>query len=149
MQAARNRPDLFGEEKLRILFGNLEEILSVHDRFLMDLENEYNRNDPAATCFGHCFLRHVRTFVHKTLSNDTKTLQEQSFEVYSDYCNNRPLSCAELTNLQGQIQYDKFFECCRLLCDLPNLPLDGFLLTPVQRICRYPLQLAELLKATW
>lgn len=31
---------------------------------------------------------------------------------------------------------------------LIEIPLDGYLLTPVQRICKYPLQLAELLKYT-
>lgn len=42
----------------------------------------------------------------------------------------------------------KFFEACRLMRGLIEIPLEGYLLTPVQRICKYPLQLAELLKYT-
>lgn len=40
------------------------------------------------------------------------------------------------------------FQACRLLQEMIDISLDGFLLTPIQRICKYPLQLAELLKFT-
>lgn len=34
------------------------------------------------------------------------------------------------------------FQSCRLLRNLQDISLEGFLLTPVQKICKYPLQLS-------
>lgn len=66
--------------------------------------------------------------------------------MYSDYCNSHPMATATLQELYQFNNYSKFFEACRLMRGLIEIPLDGYLLTPVQRICKYPLQLAELLK---
>ena len=47
----------------------------------------------------------------------------------------------ELKNLLQQDKYRYFFEACRLLQEMIQISLDGFLLAPVQKICKYPLQL--------
>lgn len=54
----------------------------------------------------------------------------------------------ELSKLMKDGRYQHFFEACRLLQQMIDIAIDGYLLTPVQKICKYPLQLAELLKYT-
>lgn len=127
----RKRKDMFSREQIDTIFINLEEILKFQSAFLKDLESSIDWDAPHKSCVGQCFIKH-----------------SDGFKMYSDYCNSHPMATATLQELYQYNSYSKFFEACRLMRGLIEIPLDGYLLTPVQRICKYPLQLAELLKYT-
>uniref|UniRef100_A0A2I3H2L9 Rho guanine nucleotide exchange factor 4 n=1 Tax=Nomascus leucogenys TaxID=61853 RepID=A0A2I3H2L9_NOMLE len=131
VRQCRKRADMFSEEQLRTIFGNIEDIYRCQKAFVKALEQMFNRERPHLSELGACFLEH-----------------QADFQIYSEYCNNHPNACVELSRLTKLSKYVYFFEACRLLQKMIDISLDGFLLTPVQKICKYPLQLAELLKYT-
>ncbi|KAF0873207.1 SPT13 protein, partial [Crocuta crocuta] len=131
IRQCRKHTGMFTVAQLATIFGNIEDIYKFQRKFLKDLEKQYNKEEPHLSEIGSCFLQH-----------------QEGFAIYSEYCNNHPGACAELSNLMKQGRYRHFFEACRLLQQMIDIALDGFLLTPVQKICKYPLQLAELLKYT-
>ncbi|XP_027131216.1 uncharacterized protein arhgef4 isoform X1 [Larimichthys crocea] len=131
IKQCRKRTDMFNEEQLRTIFGNIEDIYRFQRRFLKGLEKKFNKEQPHLSEIGCCFLEH-----------------QTDFQIYSEYCNNHPNACVQLSKLMKVNKYVFFFEACRLLQKMIDISLDGFLLTPVQKICKYPLQLAELLKYT-
>ncbi|KAK6628181.1 hypothetical protein RUM43_001993 [Polyplax serrata] len=127
----KKRTDLFTGSQIRSIFSNLEDLLTFQSKFLADLEKRVNSNAPHKSLIGEIFLIH-----------------RLGFQMYSEYCNSHPMSIASLQELYKSAAYTEFFENCRKRRGLIQIPLDGYLLTPVQRICKYPLQLAELLKHT-
>ncbi|XP_037403592.1 uncharacterized protein arhgef4 isoform X2 [Pygocentrus nattereri] len=131
IKQCRKRTDMFTEEQLRTIFGNIDELYRFQKKFLKGLEKKFNKEQPHLSEIGSCFLE-----------NQTE------FQIYSEYCNNHPNACVQLSKLMKIKKYVFFFEACRLLQKMIDISLDGFLLTPVQKICKYPLQLAELLKYT-
>ncbi|KAM9037727.1 spermatogenesis-associated protein 13 isoform X2 [Sarcophilus harrisii] len=131
IRQCRKHTGMFTVAQLGTIFGNIEEIYKFQRKFLKDLEKQYNKEEPHLSEIGSCFLQH-----------------QEGFAIYSEYCNNHPGACLELSNLMKQGKYRHFFEACRLLQQMIDIAIDGFLLTPVQKICKYPLQLAELLKYT-
>lgn len=131
LKQARKRTDMFTEEIITKIFSNIEQIYEFHQEILRQLEECFVEEDPCASEIGAVFLKN-----------------EKGFEIYSEYCNNHPHAMAEVKTLSQSNKYKQFFEACRLLQDMISISLDGFLLTPVQKICKYPLQLAELRKHT-
>ncbi|CAG5128798.1 unnamed protein product, partial [Candidula unifasciata] len=131
VKQARKRPEMFPREKVSTIFSNIEDIFRFATELLDQLERSVNHNQPHLSELGQCFLDKV-----------------EGFELYSDYCNNHTAACEELRELYRNKRYRHFFEACRLLQEMIEIPLEGFLLTPVQKICKYHLQLAELLKFT-
>ncbi|XP_023272680.1 spermatogenesis-associated protein 13-like isoform X2 [Seriola lalandi dorsalis] len=131
IRQCRKHPQMFTELQLKTIFSNIEDIYKFHRQFLKDLEKKYNKDQPHLSEIGSCFL-----------------LQGEGFSIYSEYCNTHPAACAELQRLMKLGRYKHFFEACRLLQQMIDISIAGFLLTPVQKICKYPLQLGELLKYT-
>ncbi|XP_056396059.1 rho guanine nucleotide exchange factor 9 isoform X1 [Hyla sarda] len=131
LKQCRKRRDMFSDEQLKVIFGNIEDIYRFQMGFVRDLEKQYNNEEPHLSEIGPCFLEH-----------------QDGFWIYSEYCNNHLDACMELSKLMKDGRYQHFFEACRLLQQMIDIAIDGFLLTPVQKICKYPLQLAELLKYT-
>ncbi|XP_053564477.1 spermatogenesis-associated protein 13 isoform X1 [Bombina bombina] len=131
IKQCRKHTSMFTDAQLNTIFGNIEDIYKFQKKFLIDLEKQYNKDQPHLSEIGGSFLAH-----------------QDGFSIYSEYCNNHPNACLEMSNLMKQGKYRHFFEACRLLNQMIDIAIDGFLLTPVQKICKYPLQLAELLKYT-
>lgn len=128
---ARRHPEIFTGERINTIFSNIEQIYEFQRKFLDSLESCINRDDLAASEVGHCFLEY-----------------ENGFSVYHYYCNNHPNAISELQDLYTKKRVVNFFEVCRERQKMIDISLDGFLLTPIQKICKYPLQLNELLKNT-
>ncbi|KAK3857217.1 hypothetical protein Pcinc_036514 [Petrolisthes cinctipes] len=131
LKQVRKRPDMFTNERISSIFGNMEALYQFQSNFLRDLETCIDWQEPHKSCIGATFIRN-----------------REKFEIYSEYCNNHPAAMSSLQELYQDQKYVHFFEACRLLQEMIDISLDGFLLTPVQKICKYPLQLQELLKYT-
>lgn len=128
---ARKHPEIFTYDRINTIFANIEQLYDFQRKFLQNLELSINWDDPASSEVGNCFLKF-----------------EGKFAVYHYYCNNHPNASSELQELYTKPRFVKFFEACRVLQNMIDISLDGFLLTPIQKICKYPLQLNELLKNT-
>lgn len=109
-----------------MIFSNVEEILQFQQLFLEGLTHGIKTGQIA-----QAFLKH-----------------QSKFMVYSNYCNGYTRALNELDNYAQNKEALLLLESCRQREGLPELPLQAHLLAPIQRICKYPLHLVELVKHT-
>lgn len=123
MRALQNDGTVISPETIHLIFANLNALVDFQRRFLIAIETNA-AFPPQDQNFGQCFLTH-----------------EEAFAVYEPFCAN-------------------FNEASKLiLSEAPKLqkmahlmePIHGItsqLIKPVQRICKYPLFMHELIKLT-
>ncbi|XP_008825683.1 phosphatidylinositol 3,4,5-trisphosphate-dependent Rac exchanger 1 protein [Nannospalax galili] len=121
------------EENVKILFSNIEDILEVHKDFLAALEYCLHPEPQSQHELGNVFLKF-----------------KDKFCVYEEYCSNHEKALRLLVELNKVPAARAFLLSCMLLGGrkTTDIPLEGYLLSPIQRICKYPLLLKELAKRT-
>ncbi|CAJ1066262.1 uncharacterized protein plekhg2 isoform X3 [Xyrichtys novacula] len=110
-------------EQVSTLFCNIEDIYEFNSDLLEDLERS-----PDAAAIAECFVE-----------------RSEAFDIYTLYCMNYPNSVAVLRDCMKNKTLVCFFQERQTTLN-HSLPLETYLLKPVQRILKYHLLLQELLK---
>ncbi|XP_053705025.1 phosphatidylinositol 3,4,5-trisphosphate-dependent Rac exchanger 1 protein isoform X2 [Synchiropus splendidus] len=120
-------------EHVKILFSNIEDILELHREVLSAVESALQPEPQPHHALGQVFLQF-----------------RESFSVYGEYCSNHEKALRLLMELNKIPNIRAFLLHLMLLGGKKStdVPLEGYLLAPIQRICKYPLLLKELLKRT-
>ncbi|KAI8499169.1 Phosphatidylinositol 3,4,5-trisphosphate-dependent Rac exchanger 2 protein [Branchiostoma belcheri] len=164
---ATHNDKLITEETIWILFSNIEQLLTLHQKLLSTLKEGLQPEPHAGHEVGACFLKHdkresaaiivvcVRASAKVLLVPPRNSLELlgvdlSEFSVYEMYCSNHEKAQWLLLELQKDPNIKGFLLACMLLGGhkTTDVPLEGYLLSPIQRICKYPLLLKELLKQT-
>ncbi|XP_060923423.1 pleckstrin homology domain-containing family G member 3-like, partial [Limanda limanda] len=110
-------------EQVSTLFCNIEDIYEFNSDLLEDLERS-----PHAAAIAECFVE-----------------RSEAFDFYTLYCMNYPNSVAVLRDCMKNESLVRFFQERQTTLN-HSLPLETYLLKPVQRILKYHLLLQELSK---
>ncbi|KAJ3346907.1 Myosin 10A, isoform D [Allomyces javanicus] len=119
-------------KELVVLFANLEQLLPIHEELLDLLSKERVKQRCVIANFGTLF-----------------SILPQYFKCYSIYGNNYPEALAFLDTLTStRPTIAKFLAktASRPACGGMNLA--SFLLKPIQRLCKYPIMIKEILRYT-
>ncbi|KAF9935450.1 hypothetical protein FBU30_000048 [Linnemannia zychae] len=123
MRALQSDGTVVSPETIHLIFGNLNALVDFQRRFLIAIETNAALT-PQEQNFGQIFLQH-----------------EEAFTVYEPFCAN----VGDASALVVQ-EYEKLVKMNNLI--EAQRGINSHLIKPVQRICKYPLLMHELIKLT-
>lgn len=115
--------DILSQDTMHYLFGNLNALVDFQRRFLIQVEAQAAHSSQEQN-FGSLFLQF-----------------EEGFAVYEPFCAN--FQIAQDLVVQESPKLQKLSNIMS-----PTYELPAMLIKPIQRVCKYPLLLQQLIKAT-
>eukprot|EP01103_Thecamoeba_quadrilineata_P005460 TRINITY_DN15255_c0_g1_i1.p1 TRINITY_DN15255_c0_g1~~TRINITY_DN15255_c0_g1_i1.p1 ORF type:complete len:616 (-),score=147.50 TRINITY_DN15255_c0_g1_i1:134-1981(-) len=126
--------DILSKDDMRNIFSNLSQLQGINQQLLRNFENalKESNNDYNRVRVG-LILKEMVEF----------------FKSYMTYVANQDLSMAIIERSRKKNpKFDKFVKELSENTELRGLDMISFMIKPIQRICKYPLFLRELLKHT-
>ena len=120
--------DIIPGDTIHQIFGNLNQLVDFQRRFLICLEENAQR-PPDTQQLGHIFRS-----------------MEDDFSVYGPFCANYAHALQIVTDEASALASLAQVPAARQYYLDPSYELPTFLIKPVQRICKYPLLLEQLIK---
>lgn len=120
---------LLPRDKKDEMFGNIEEMVPLHQQFLSELEIEYAKPTPD---FSYIFSNFVPKL---SIYSNYCTAQSSAVDSIREFSNSNPNFGLCLDNLKTDPE-------------AKNMDIYDFLIKPMQRLCKYPLLLKELMRYT-
>ena len=130
-QVVGTRNQIISPEQIKQVFSDIKIILSFNTKLLSELEPIVTKWFPYA-CFGNVFVSIC-----------------QYLKVYTSYVQNYNSSLAVFNQLAKNKKFQKFLSAGKDHPRSKSRDLQSFLIQPVQRVPRYNLLLADLVKHTW
>ncbi|KAJ3216933.1 Myosin 10A, isoform D [Dinochytrium kinnereticum] len=137
---------LVSEQDITLLFSNVEQLIAANNQLLMRLNAKREAN-PIIEEVGKFFIfssYRMRFLTH--IVGDVIADVADSLKVYTVYCGNYPQAMKLVHQLQSRPDFKEHIQKWMNSPEGRGLSLESFLIKPVQRICKYPLLLRELLK---
>ena len=121
------------------LFSNIETLISKNEDLLSDLETalELMEKDDSLVPLYSQWVGEIFTFHSPILQ-----------PVYASYCTNQPTIDSSLRQFKTNSKFASFLRSAMRKPKCQKQDLNSFLISPLQRLCKYPLLLREMIKYT-